>query len=187
MVTIKDKISGELSHIFHPKRKTTYFVHINLSAENIKLIVEILKHIYHHHWRGCRTNWRESHDVAEKHCHILVGLGLYRFACNHQLFMPSALRRLSFFLLIFKQILFRKIFDEKFGFKRNIQSLKKSNFINRPLCRSYPAITVLLYRVEKWDGVDWHSSPVLYQPRDFLLLLSFWVCPFVFANHPATN
>lgn len=55
-----------------------YLIYIQLTTIQIKLFVEILKHIDDHHWCCCSTDRGKSDYVTKQHCDIRI---CFRFDC----------------------------------------------------------------------------------------------------------
>lgn len=59
-----------------------YLVHVQLTAVQVKLLVEVLQHVDDHHRRCRGANGREPDYVAEQHRNVRICLRLDRFSCT---------------------------------------------------------------------------------------------------------
>ena len=59
-----------------------YLIDIQDTTVKVKGRVQGVEHIDDLHGRGCGTDWRETHDVAEQHRHVIHQLRSDALACK---------------------------------------------------------------------------------------------------------
>lgn len=57
--------------------KLIYLIHIVMVQNAVKVLVDLVQHVYHLHGGAVVTEGGEAHDVAEIDGHLLKQLGLH--------------------------------------------------------------------------------------------------------------